>query len=374
MTLTFHWFLPTSGDSRNIVDGGHGADVVHRDRRASIRYLRQIATAAEDLGFEGTLTPTGLWYEDAWLSTATLLDTTERLKFLVAFRPDLIVPTLAAQMAATFQNQSGGRLLLNIVTGGEPTEPKAFGDFLSKDERYQRTDEFLTIVRRLWERGDPFDFDGKYLRVEQARLVSVPDPTPAIYFGGSSAEAGPVAAARSDVYLTWGERPPPSRRRSAGSANWLRGRPHRAVRDPVARDQPGHLRRRLARGPAARRTPAGDDRQGPGRTASQRIRGPEADARPPRRPHRRSGDPPTSGPASASPAAVPVPPWSGPTTRSPSASRSTPTSASTSSSSPATPPRRGLLVRRRRPPPLSPNRPLAPPHHPRPHTAVPFAI
>jgi alkanesulfonate monooxygenase len=207
MTLTFHWFLPTSGDSRNIVGGGHGADVVHRDRRASIRYLRQIATAAEDLGFEGALTPTGLWCEDAWLSTATLLDTTDRLKFLVAFRPGLIVPTLAAQMAATFQNQSGGRLLLNVVTGGEPTEQKAFGDFLSKDERYQRTDEFLTIVRKLWEHGDPFDFDGKYLRVEQARLVSVPDPTPAIYFGGSSAAAGPVAAARSDVYLTWGEPP-----------------------------------------------------------------------------------------------------------------------------------------------------------------------
>ncbi len=207
MSLTFHWFLPTSGDSRNITGGGHGAEVVHRDRRVTIRYLRQIATAAEDLGFEGALTPTGLWCDDAWLSTATLLDSTDRLKFLVAFRPGLIVPTLAAQMATTFQNQSGGRLLLNVVTGGEPAEQKAFGDFLSKDERYRRTDEFLAIVRRLWEHGEPFDFEGEYLRVEQARLVSVPDPTPPIYFGGSSAAAGPVAAARSDVYLTWGEPP-----------------------------------------------------------------------------------------------------------------------------------------------------------------------
>jgi alkanesulfonate monooxygenase len=227
MTLTFHWFLPTSGDSRNITGGGHGAAVVHRDRRASIRYLRQIATAAEDLGFEGALTPTGLWCEDAWLSTATLLDTTERLKFLVAFRPGLIVPTLAAQMAATFQNQSGGRLLLNVVTGGEPTEQKAFGDFLSKDERYQRTDEFLAIVRKLWEHGAPFDFDGKYLRVEQARLVSVPDPTPRIYFGGSSAAAGPVAAARSDVYLTWGE--PPAA--VAEKIDWIRKLAAEAGRD-----------------------------------------------------------------------------------------------------------------------------------------------
>jgi alkanesulfonate monooxygenase len=129
------------------------------------------------------------------------------LKFLVAFRPGLIVPTLAAQMATTFQNQSGGRLLLNVVTGGEPTGQKAFGDFLSKDERYQRTDEFLAIVRKLWEHGDPFDFEGEHLKVEQARLVAVPDPVPQIYFGGSSAAAGPVAAARSDVYLTWGEPP-----------------------------------------------------------------------------------------------------------------------------------------------------------------------
>jgi alkanesulfonate monooxygenase len=207
MTLTFHWFLPTSGDSRNITGGGHGADVVHRDRQVTTRYLRQIVTAAEELGFEGALTPTGLWCDDAWLSTASLLDSTDRLKFLVAFRPGLMSPTLAAQMATTFQNQSGGRLLLNVVTGGEPAEQKAFGDFLSKDERYRRTDEFLAIVRRLWEHGDPFDFQGEHLRVEQARLVSVPDPVPQIYFGGSSAAAGPVAAARSDVYLTWGEPP-----------------------------------------------------------------------------------------------------------------------------------------------------------------------
>ncbi|HEY0470029.1 MAG TPA: LLM class flavin-dependent oxidoreductase [Kribbella sp.] len=218
MTLTFHWFLPTSGDSRNITGGGHGAEVVHRDRKVTTRYLRQIASAAEDLGFEGALTPTGLWCDDAWLSTASLLDSTDRLKFLVAFRPGLIVPTLAAQMATTFQNQSGGRLLLNVVTGGEPTEQKAFGDFLSKDERYQRTDEFLAIVRKLWEHGDPFDFEGDHLKVEQARLVAVPDPLPQIYFGGSSAAAGPVAAARSDVYLTWGE--PPAA--VAGKIAWIR--------------------------------------------------------------------------------------------------------------------------------------------------------
>lgn len=130
---------------------------------------------------------------------------TRRLKFLVALRPGLVAPTLAAQMATTFQNQSEGRLLLNVVTGGEPAEQKAFGDFLSKDERYERCNEFLTVVRELWKHGEPVDFTGKYLSVEQARLQSAPSPAPPLYFGGSSAAAGPVAAEHSDVYLTWGE-------------------------------------------------------------------------------------------------------------------------------------------------------------------------
>lgn len=220
MSLKFHWFLPTYGDSRNIVGGGHGApeSASRRDRTATIGYLGQVATAAEDMGFDGALTPTGLWCEDAWVSTAALIETTRRLKFLVAFRPGLMSPTLAAQMAATFQNQSGGRLLLNVVTGGEAAEQQAFGDFLSKDERYARCDEFLHVVRELWRHREPVTFDGEHLRVAQARLQSVPSPIPPLYFGGSSAAAGPVAAEHCDVYLTWGE----PREAVAEKISWIR--------------------------------------------------------------------------------------------------------------------------------------------------------
>jgi alkanesulfonate monooxygenase len=205
--LKFHWFLPTYGDSRNIVGGGHGApeSASRRDRRATLAYLRQVATAAEDMGFDAALTPTGLWCEDAWLSTAALVGTTRRLRFLVAFRPGLVAPTLAAQMAATFQNQSEGRLLLNVVTGGEPAEQKALGDFLTKDQRYERCAEFLQIVRDLWRHEGRVSFSGRYLSVEEARLQTVPSPLPELYFGGSSPAAGPVAADHCDVYLTWGE-------------------------------------------------------------------------------------------------------------------------------------------------------------------------
>ncbi|HZF87867.1 LLM class flavin-dependent oxidoreductase [Streptomyces sp.] len=219
MSLTFHWFLPTNGDSRHVVGGGHGtpATATATDRPPSVGYLGQIARAAEDLGFTGALTPTGAWCEDAWLTTAMVSRHTERLKFLVAFRPGFVSPTLAAQMASTFQRHSGGRLLLNVVTGGESQEQRAYGDFLGKDARYARTDEFLHIVRELWD-GRSVNLAGEHLRVEDARLARLPDPRPAIYFGGSSPAAGEVAARHADVYLTWGE--PPAA--VAGKIAWIR--------------------------------------------------------------------------------------------------------------------------------------------------------
>ncbi|GGZ50561.1 alkanesulfonate monooxygenase [Streptomyces inusitatus] len=211
MNLTFHWFLPTYGDSRHVIGGGHGvsagtAGAAGGARPADLGYLTQIARAAEQLGFEGALTPTGAWCEDAWLTTAMLSRETERLKFLVAFRPGFVSPTLAAQMAVTFQRHAPGRLLLNVVTGGESHEQRAYGDFLGKDARYERTGEFLGIVRALW-RGETVTGRGRHLHVEEARLGRLPDPVPPIYFGGSSAPAGEVAARHSDVYLTWGEPP-----------------------------------------------------------------------------------------------------------------------------------------------------------------------
>jgi alkanesulfonate monooxygenase len=206
--MDFHWFLPTNGDSRDIVGGGHGVPTGAAGgvRQPTVKYLGQIARSAEQLGFAGALTPTGAWCEDAWLATAMLTEVTERLKFLVAFRPGLLSPTLAAQMSSTFQRLSGGRLLLNVVTGGESAEQRQFGDFLDKDARYARTGEFLGVVRALF-RGETVTHAGAHVRVEAARLAKVPDPVPAIYFGGSSAAAGPVAAEHADVYLTWGEPP-----------------------------------------------------------------------------------------------------------------------------------------------------------------------
>ncbi|HWU23311.1 MAG TPA: LLM class flavin-dependent oxidoreductase [Nocardioides sp.] len=219
MSLKFHWFLPTNGgDGRHVVGGGHGLAPGHAGRPGDIAYLTQVARAAEDNGFEAALTPTGAWCEDAWLSTAMLSQTSERLKFLVAFRPGLVSPYLAAQMAGTFQNLSGGRLLLNVVTGGESHEQRMYGDFLDKDARYERCEEFLDIVRRLWA-GETVDHAGRHLSVEGASLDQIPHPLPEIYFGGSSPAAGRVAAKHADVYLTWGEAPAAVAEKIA----WIRG-------------------------------------------------------------------------------------------------------------------------------------------------------
>jgi alkanesulfonate monooxygenase len=220
MSITAHWFLPTYGDSRGLVGGGHGVATRSADavRPAEIGYLAQIARAAETVGFEGALTPTGAWCEDAWLTTAMLVAESERLKFLVAFRPGVLSPTLAAQQAATFQRHSQGRLLLNVVTGGEPAEQRAYGDYLGKDDRYVRTGEFLDVVRRLWA-GETVTLHGEQIHVDEAALTRVPDPVPPVYFGGSSPKAGEVAAQHVDVYLTWGE--PPAQVRE--KIEWVRG-------------------------------------------------------------------------------------------------------------------------------------------------------
>ncbi|GAA3291462.1 hypothetical protein GCM10020218_064210 [Dactylosporangium vinaceum] len=273
--LHLHWFLPTNGDSRDIVGSGDGSQstlgaVADGFRRPSIEYLGQIARSAEQLGFEAVLTPTGTWCEDAWLTTAALSQVTTTLKFLVAFRPGLITPTLAAHQAATFQRISGGRLLLNVVTGGDPVEQRRFGDHLDHDQRYSRTDEFLAVLRGVSAATEPFDFTGEHYRIEQARIPFAPFEPPPVFFGGASPAAERVAAKRVDTYLAWGG-DAAADRRAAGSDAHARGRggAGAAVRHPLPRAQPRHGGRGVGRGRPARRP----DRRGPGRAGAGAVRG-----------------------------------------------------------------------------------------------------
>ena len=133
---------------------------------------------------------------------------TQRLRFLVAVRPGLQTPTVAARMTATLDRLSEGRLLINVVTGGDPVELRGDGIFYDHAERYAVTDEFLTVYRKLLA-GEKVSFKGAHIEVEGGKLIYPPaqKPHPPLYFGGSSDAGNRVAADHVDVYLTWGEPP-----------------------------------------------------------------------------------------------------------------------------------------------------------------------
>lgn len=197
--LNFFWFIPTHGDGTYL-----GTD--HLSRRPEFRYFKQVAIAVDQLGFDGVLLPTGQSCEDSWITATGLATATERLKFLVALRPGVTSPAFAARQTVALDRLSNGRLLLNVVVGGNPTELAGDGIFLGHDERYAQGDEFLEIWRRMVS-GETVDFEGKHYTVKGARVDFPPvqKPTPPLYFGGSS-EAGQDLAARAvEMYLTWGE-------------------------------------------------------------------------------------------------------------------------------------------------------------------------
>jgi alkanesulfonate monooxygenase len=203
--MNIFWFIPTHGDSRYLGTAQGARTLDHN-------YLKQVAQAADSLGYEGVLIPTGRSCEDPWVVAASLLPVTTRLKFLVAVRPGLHQPALAARMAATFDRLSGGRLLINLVTGGDQTELEGDGVFLDHAQRYEQSAEFIRIWREIITRshtGETFDFDGKHLQVKGAKLLypSLQQPHPPVYFGGSSPAAHDLAAEQVETYLTWGEPP-----------------------------------------------------------------------------------------------------------------------------------------------------------------------
>lgn len=194
------WFIPTHGDGRYLGTTKGG-------RETNFPYLKQIAQATDELGYAGVLIPTGKSCLDPWVLASALATHTSKLNFLIAVRPGLTKPSVAARMTATLDQVSNGRLRINVVAGGDPVELAGDGLFSSHSERYEETDEFLDIWRELLA-GEKVDYQGKHLEVKGGELLypGVQHPHPPIYFGGSSDEGIAVAAKHSDVYLTWGER------------------------------------------------------------------------------------------------------------------------------------------------------------------------
>jgi alkanesulfonate monooxygenase len=200
--LDLFWFLPTPGDGRYL-----GTRQGHRP--PDFGYLREVALAADRLGFGGVLLPTGNQCEDPWITGAAMAPWTQRLKFLLALRPGVQTPAQWARQAATFDRLTDGRLLMNVVTGANPKELAGDGIFLDHAGRYAQTEEFLAIFRGLFTAEKGVEFEGRYLSSRGGRqhFPPVQGPYPPLWFGGSSDAGIEIAARHVDTYLTWGEPP-----------------------------------------------------------------------------------------------------------------------------------------------------------------------
>lgn len=172
--------------------------------KPDLAYLRDLAQAHEHAGFDRVLIANG--GGDPLHLAAYAAAHTERLGFMLAHRPAVVAPALAARTYATLDHTTRGRIRLHAVTG-HAAEPE-YGDTLSdKAERYARADEYLTIVRRTWTSSEPFDFQGKYFDVRGAYspIKPVQQPHIPISVGGTSDGAYRLAARHADLYALWAE-------------------------------------------------------------------------------------------------------------------------------------------------------------------------
>ncbi|MDB5046535.1 MAG: Alkanesulfonate monooxygenase [Deinococcus sp.] len=192
-----YWFIPSGGD---------GQRLGQPTRPATFSYLSQVAQAADVLGFDGVLLPTGGTNEETLVVASALSSLTRHLRFLVALRPGLLSPVLAARLTASLDRISGGRVNLNIVSGSGNFDFEGLN--LTQAERYELTAEWLGIFRALL-RGEEITHHGPHFQLTNGRapLPPLQQPYPPIYFGGSSQPALAVAGEHVDVYLSWGERP-----------------------------------------------------------------------------------------------------------------------------------------------------------------------
>ena len=196
-------------------------------------YTRRFVRAHEDAGFDRVLIGYASSQPDGTQVAAYAAAHSERLGFLVAHRPGFVAPTLAARQFATLDQFSDGRIGVHIITGGHDAEQRADGDYLTKDKRYARTDEYLDIVKLAWTSDERFSYDGRYYKVDDfvSYVKSDQQPRIRLYFGGSSEAAYRVGGKHADTFALWGE-PLAETKQQIDSV-------HAAARDAGREDLPG---------------------------------------------------------------------------------------------------------------------------------------
>src|SRR5690349_14111644 len=149
-------------------EGADGAAVHVIGGEIDLAWLRDFSRAHERAGFDRVLVGYTSTSAEGVVVTGYAAAHTERLGYLIAHRPGFVAPTLAARTIATLDHVTNGRVAIHVITGGSDVEQARDGDFLDKDTRYRRTDEYLTLVRRMWTSPAPFDHKGEFYRLAGA--------------------------------------------------------------------------------------------------------------------------------------------------------------------------------------------------------------
>ncbi|MFO6451408.1 MULTISPECIES: LLM class flavin-dependent oxidoreductase [unclassified Aeromicrobium] len=169
-------------------------------------FLRRYSRALDEGGFDYTLLPYHSSSFDPFVQAAAISQHTSHLRTIVALRPNTVYPTVAAKALATLDQLSGGRAVVHIIAGGDTAEQAREGDFLDKDERYDRAEEYIRILKRAWESPEPFDFEGRHYRFEGfSNAVRPVNGTIPVSVGGSSDAAYRVGGSLGDIFGLWGE-------------------------------------------------------------------------------------------------------------------------------------------------------------------------
>lgn len=220
MSLKFHWMLPKGGEVA--LDGQQSPREAARYRiesmqstspavRPDLAGWTRFARHAEDAGIDSTLISFSRYEPDPFVVACALGQAVQKLKFIIAYRSGLMSPTTFVQQMNTVSALVEGRVSFNIVAGSSSAEQRGYGDYLSHDERYARAEEFLAVCNAFWRANGEVNFDGKYYRVEQAKLATpfvAPDKrAPEIFVSGHSEQSEHLASSQGSIWLRVAESP-----------------------------------------------------------------------------------------------------------------------------------------------------------------------
>ncbi|MEW1833279.1 LLM class flavin-dependent oxidoreductase, partial [Streptomyces sp. NPDC088196] len=209
--LRLHWCSPPDTGQAKPTDP-------YNTGKLDMGEVRDFVQEAEELGVDTLLFGISKRLPDPIPVIGALSQVTDRVKFMLAYRPGLMTPPLFAQVVNTLAWMTEGRIALNIVAGISPAEQAGYGDFLSHDERYARCNEFLHILRGMWEDETPLSYDGQHYTLKDTELglpyKGAKSETggsgavrPQIYIGGASAVAQQTALDLGDCWLRYGDTP-----------------------------------------------------------------------------------------------------------------------------------------------------------------------